>query len=229
MCGRFTLTSELSDILATFSVKKEDVLYEYSPRYNIAPSQTVAVMTNFDGTRTIEGYRWGLVPRWAKDIKIGYSMINARAESLSTKPAFRNLLSRNRVAIISDGFYEWKKHEDGGKQPYRFQMKSREVYGFAGLYDEWKNPEGELLRSCTIITTRPNKLVSEVHDRMPVIMDSIALDKWLDPGLTDRDQVLGLLNPYPADSMFSYPVSKNVGNVKNIDPSLIDAIQLNSK
>lgn len=229
MCGRYTLTSDLSDILTTFAINKEDVLFEYSQRYNIAPSQTVAVISNQEGKRKLEGYRWGLVPHWAKDIKIGYSMINARAESLSTKPAFRNLLSRNRVAILSDGFYEWKLQEDGGKQPYRFQLKSRGIYGFAGLYDEWKTPEGELLKSCTIITTRPNDLVRDVHDRMPVILDSDTLDKWINPDLTDREQVLSMLIPYPTDSMISYPVSKNVGNVKNSDPSLINPIQLNSK
>lgn len=229
MCGRFTLTSDLSDILTTFSINKENVLFEYSQRYNIAPSQTVAVISNQEGKRKLEGYRWGLVPHWAKDIKIGYSMINARAESLSTKPAFRNLLSRNRVAILSDGFYEWKLQEDGGKQPYRFQLKSRGIYGFAGLYDEWNTPEGELLKSCTIITTRPNDLVSDVHDRMPVLLDPHAVEHWLNPGLTERDKVLNMLNPYPADEMVSYPVSKNVGNVKNINSSLIEPIQLNSK
>lgn len=226
MCGRFTLTAGLSDVLDAFSI--DEANYEYSPRYNIAPSQTIAVVADHDGRRVLEGYRWGLVPRWAKDIKIGFKMINARAETLDTKPAFRSLLARNRVIIPADGFYEWKQ-DSNDKQPYRFQLKDRGVYGFAGLYDEWIDPEGEVLRSCTIITTRPNALVQNVHDRMPVILDESAVNEWLNPERTKSEHVLELLQPYPAESMISYPVSKAVGNVRNTDASLIEEFPLNSK
>ncbi|MGG3278971.1 SOS response-associated peptidase [Paenibacillus solani] len=227
MCGRFTLTSEVSDVIETFDVSKVD--YEYQPRYNIAPSQTIAVIKEHSGRRILEGYRWGLVPFWAKDIKIGYKMINARAETIQSKPAFRHLISRNRIIIPSDGFYEWKREGKDKKQPYRFQIKSKGVYGFAGLYDEWTDPDGEKLRSCTIITTQPNDLVANVHDRMPVILDNKAIDIWLDPEVEDKEKLQKLLTPFPAASMLSYPVSAAVGNVKNTGSELIDEIPLNSK
>lgn len=172
MCGRFTLTSEVSEVVDTFDVSKVD--YEYQPRYNIAPSQTIAVIIDNGGKRILEGYRWGLVPFWAKDIKIGYKMINARAETIQSKPAFKHLNARKRIIIPSDSFYEWKREGKDKKQPHRFQIKSKGVYGFAGLYDEWTDPDGEKLRSCTIITTNPNDLVVNVHDRMPVILDNKA-------------------------------------------------------
>lgn len=225
MCGRFTLTTELDDIIETFSI--ENNLIDYTARFNIAPSQTVAVISNAEGTRVLDGYRWGLVPRWAKDIKIGYSMINARAETVESKPAFRNLLSRNRIILVADGFYEWKT-EGKEKQPYRFQVDSGRVYGFAGLFDEWKDPNGKLIRSCTIITTTANALVQPIHNRMPVILQPESVAPWLDSS-TDRKQVLELLKPYPAESMFKYPVSKKVGNVKNIESDLINKVELNSK
>ncbi|MFB4321620.1 SOS response-associated peptidase [Priestia sp. BR_2] len=227
MCGRFTLISDLSEIVDTFDVSS--VEYEYKPRYNIAPSQTIAVINGSSGKRVLEGYRWGLIPFWAKDIKIGYKMINARAETLQSKPAFRHLITTKRIIIPSDGFYEWKREGKDKKQPYRFQIKSKGVYGFAGLYDEWKDPDGVILRSCTIITTKPNDLVADVHDRMPVILDHSAADTWLDPDIQDKDLILGLLRTYPGDSMRSYPVSALVGNVKNTGSELIDEIPLNSK
>ncbi|MGC6589118.1 SOS response-associated peptidase [Paenibacillus sp. Dod16] len=227
MCGRFTLTSDLSEIVDTFDVSS--VKYEYKARYNIAPSQTIAAINGSSGKRVLEGYRWGLVPFWAKDIKIGYKMINARAETIQSKPAFRHLITRNRLIILSDGFFEWKREGKDKKQPYRFQIKSKGVYGFAGLYDEWKHPDGEILRSCTIITTKPNDLVANVHDRMPVILDNKAVDVWLDPEVTDKDKLQELLSPFPADNMLSYPVSAAVGNVKNTGSELIDEIPLNSK
>lgn len=225
MCGRFTLVGDASDVLEAFHV--EDTQFDYVPRYNIAPSQTIAVVANLDGRRTLQGYRWGLVPKWAKDIKIGFKMINARAETLDTKPAFRSLIARNRIIILADGFYEWKQVSDG-KQPYRFQIKGQGIFGFAGLYDEWKDPEGGVLRSCTIITTRPNELVRNVHDRMPVILDKDGVDAWLDPDRNNTEDLLSMLQPYPSDSMTSYPVSKAVGNVRNIDASLIEEVPLNS-
>ncbi|MDN4090941.1 SOS response-associated peptidase [Paenibacillus polymyxa] len=226
MCGRFTLTAALPDVLNTFSV--DEANYEYSPRYNIAPSQTIAVVADHDGRRVLEGYRWGLVPRWAKDIKIGFKMINARAETLDTKPTFRNLLARNRVIIPADGFFEWQ-NQGKEKQPFRFQLESKQIFGFAGLYDEWIDPEGNKLRSCTIITTRPNELVQRVHDRMPVILAEDAVNIWLDRNVSSVDQVMNMLQPYPGKSMIVYPVSRSVGNVRNTDSSLIEEVPLNSK
>ncbi|MGO4184627.1 SOS response-associated peptidase [Paenibacillus sp. TAF43_2] len=221
MCGRYTITSELDEIINTFSV--EETNYEYSKRYNVAPTQLVPGIINRDGKRVLEGFKWGLIPFWSKDPKIAYKMINARAEGIEKKPAFRNLIKRNRILIPSNGFYEWRQHEDG-KQPYRFQLESKGVYAFAGLYDNWKDPNDEVIQSCTIITTTPNELVDDVHNRMPVILTDI--EAWLDP---DTEDIMSFLKPYPAEKMIKYPVSMDVGNVKNSSASLIDEVVLNSR
>ncbi|MFB5678780.1 SOS response-associated peptidase [Paenibacillus terreus] len=227
MCGRFTLVADESEVIEGFSVERVD--YEYKPRYNVAPTQTIAAISHRNGGRVLEGYRWGLIPFWAQDMKSGYTMFNARAETLQSKRAFRDLLSSNRIVIPADGFYEWKK-EGKDKQPFRFQLESKRVYGFAGLFDQWENPEdGEIIRSCTIITTTPNELVKDIHDRMPVILDVEAVSVWLDPEVRDKKIVQELLVPLPAKQMICYPVSKLVGNVKNSDASLIEEIPLNSK
>jgi putative SOS response-associated peptidase YedK len=176
----------------------------------------------------LEGFRWGLLPQWAKDIKVGYTMINARAETLTEKPAYRNLIVQNRIAVISDGFYEWKQEKDG-KQPFRFQLKSKSLFGFAGLYSEWKDNEGKIIPTCTIITSKPNSLIEDVHDRMPIILNRSGLDVWLDPAVKDKELILSLLKPYPASKMIKYPVSRAVGKVSNVDPELINEIPLNSK
>jgi putative SOS response-associated peptidase YedK len=226
MCGRYTIYVDIDELMAIFSV--DESRYEYKPNYNVAPTHTVPVIINEDGRRVLDGYRWGLVPFWAKDIKVGFKMINARAETVAEKPAYGRLLKSQRVIIPADGFYEWKQ-ESGGKQPYRFTLRNKSAYGYAGLWDEWRRPNGEKLRSCTIITTKPNELVADVHDRMPVILPQNVVDTWLDPGTTDKELLQSLLAPYPADEMRRYPVSKDVGSVKNTGPRLIEKIPLNSK
>lgn len=168
------------------------------------------------------------MPFWAKDIKVGFKMINARAETVQEKPAFGRLLKSQRVIIPADGFYEWKK-EGADKQPYRFELKDRSVYGYAGLWDEWTQPDGEKLRSCTIITTTPNDLVKDVHDRMPVILEPSGVDTWLDPENSDKELLQSLLIPLPAEQMVRYPVSKDVGKVANNGAQLIEKIEINSK
>lgn len=226
MCGRFTLAADMDEVIETFGI--EDVQYDFSPRFNIAPTQTIAGILIDSGKRSLQGFHWGLLPSWAKSKKIAFSTFNARAETLQKKPAFRSAFPGKRMAIITDGFYEWA-HEGKEKQPYRFKVKSSEVFAFAGLYDHWKSPEGEVVQSCTIITTDPNSLTSKVHDRMPVILGQDELMMWLDPGLSDKDLLQGLLRPYAAEDMYSYPVSKAVGNVRNQTPDLIEEIPLNSK
>ncbi|OME69778.1 hypothetical protein BK120_33785 [Paenibacillus sp. FSL A5-0031] len=221
MCGRYTITSDLDEILNTFAVDETD--YEYTKRYNVAPTQMVPGIILKEGRRVLSGFKWGLIPFWSKDPKIAYKMINARAEGIKKKPAFRSLLKRNRILIPSNGFYEWRK-EDEGKQPYRFQMKTKAVYAFAGLYDTWRDANGESISTCTIITTTPNQLVSDVHDRMPVILTDI--HGWLNPEIEDVSQ---FLKPFPTEEMMKYPVSKDVGNVKNSDESIIKEVPLNSK
>lgn len=227
MCGRYTLVASLEEVIKALDIA--DVRYEHSPRYNIAPTQTIAgVMINEEGERSLQGFHWGLLPFWAKSKKIAYSTFNARAESIQSKPAFRSAFPGKRMAVVSDGFYEWS-HTGKDKQPYRFRVKSSEVFAFAGLYDHWKSPEGELITSCTIITTKPNAITEKVHDRMPVILGDEELKVWLDPNISDKDMLQKLLRPYDDRDMISYPVSKAVGNVNNHGADLIEKIQLNSK
>ncbi|GIO57940.1 SOS response-associated peptidase [Paenibacillus cineris] len=226
MCGRFTLTVETEDVIKAFDI--EEVQYEIKPRYNIAPTQTIAGVLNDDGKRVLQGFHWGLLPFWAKSKKIAYSTFNARAESIQSKPAFRSAFPDKRMVILADGFYEWA-HKGKEKQPCRFRVKSSDVFAFAGLYDTWKSPEGEHITSCTIITTTPNALTEKVHDRMPVILGEDELKIWLDPGVSDKDLLQGLLQPYDAEDMYTYPVSNSVGNVRNQGADLIEEIPLNSK
>ncbi|KQO00737.1 SOS response-associated peptidase [Paenibacillus sp. Leaf72] len=226
MCGRYTITSNIEEVVEVFSVGKTN--YKYLKRYNVAPTQLVPGIFNKDGQRIMEGFKWGLIPFWSKDAKMAYKTINARSEGIEKKPAFRHLLKRNRILIPSDGFYEWRQ-EEGGKQPFRFQLTSKGVFAFAGLYDTWQNPDGEVVQSCTIITTTPNQLVADVHNRMPVILTGSAAHNWIDQDIEATEDVLSFLNPYPAELMMKYPVSRHVGNVRNVHDSLIDEITLNSK
>ncbi|WP_159881641.1 SOS response-associated peptidase [Paenibacillus puerhi] len=225
MCGRYTLAADIAEIMDMFGI--DELAYEYSENYNVAPSHRIAGIVEHNGKRILKGFHWGLVPYWAKDIKIGYKMINARAETLLEKPSFRNLVSRKRTIIPADGFYEWMKIGKD-KQPYRFQLKNKGLYGFAGLWDEWASPTGEQLQSCTIITTTPNELVADVHDRMPVILDTEEVAVWLSSE-KDTDCLQTLLRPYPAEKMIKYPVSQSVGSVKNSGRDLIAEVAINSK
>lgn len=217
MCGRFTLTTNLGAIAARFGVSR--FLEEVGPRYNIAPTQTVIVV-NDDGTRRLTQMRWGLIPSWAKDPAIGNRMINARAETVATKPAFRVALRKRRGLIPADGFYEWQP-VGRRKQPVRIVLKTREPFGFAGLWESWTSPEGEESRSCTIITTEANELLTPIHDRMPVILNHDAEAVWLDPTIQDSARLLPLLRPYPSEEMEIYQVSTRVNNPDRDGPECI--------
>ncbi|WP_044748965.1 SOS response-associated peptidase [Bacillus alveayuensis] len=222
MCGRFTLTIDENKVLDRFNaVKAND--FEYVRRYNIAPSQAVLAIVNDGEKNRLGQLRWGLVPFWAKDIKIGYKMINARAETLAEKPAFKHAFKRQRCIIPADGFYEWKKALKG-KQPMRIKLKSDEVFGFAGLWDRWKSPEGTVIHSCTIITTEPNELMADIHNRMPVILRKEDEETWLNRSIEDNDLLHDLLKPFPADEMEAYEVSTLVNSPKNDVPELIKKI-----
>ncbi len=220
MCGRFTLYHSPDEVAERFAVNE---LLETEARYNIAPTENVAVVTQ-NGTRHLASYHWGLIPSWAKDPAIGNKMINARAETLAEKPSFRTALARRRCLIPADGFYEWQAPADGakgGKTPTFLHRKDSGLFAFAGLWDEWHAPDGSPLRSCTIITTTPNSVAAQIHDRMPVILrpDDEAL--WLNGAVTDTRDLLSLLVPYPAADMEAYPVSRRV-NVPTVDdPELI--------
>lgn len=224
MCGRFTLTAPIDQIQMRFDIKQfmdEDL---YSPNYNVAPSQSVLAVIN-DGTNNRLGYlRWGLIPSWAKDPKIGYKMINARAETLAEKPSYRNAYKNRRCLIVGDSFYEWKRHADKSKTPMRIKLKSDDLFAMAGLWETWKSPDGDPVHSCTVITTKPNELVKNIHDRMPVILKPEDESIWLDKSITDTDRLNDLLAPLPEDLMEAYEVSSLVNSPKNNSPNLIHKI-----
>ncbi|GIP41167.1 putative SOS response-associated peptidase YoqW [Paenibacillus sp. J31TS4] len=213
MCGRFTLTTWLEEIMERFLLEPAD--FPYEPRYNAAPGQWIPAIVEHEGKRRIGQLRWGLVPSWAQDEKIGYKMINAKSETAADKPSFRTALQRRRCLIPADGFYEWRRNADGTKQPLRFVRNDRALFAMAGLYDTWQGPDGKRIGTCTILTTSPNALVEPVHNRMPVILDPTNEAAWLDKALRDPAVLQPMLAPYPAEEMTAYPVSPDVGNVKN--------------
>ncbi|HVF11263.1 MAG TPA: SOS response-associated peptidase [Abditibacteriaceae bacterium] len=221
MCGRFTLHHSTAEIAQRFAVQQ--VMFDFPPRYNIAPSQPVAVITQ-NGVRALESHKWGLVPFWAKDPNIGNRLINARAETLAEKPAFKNALTRRRCLIPADGFYEWKK---AGKvsTPLRVRMGGDALFALAGLWEEWNAPDGSPLRTCTIITTTPNELMASIHNRMPAILQAEDEATWLDPGLKDVPTILSLLHPYPDGALEAHVVSRRVNAPAFDDESCIAAIE----
>lgn len=219
MCGRFTLTLNINEVAQAFHTAPTTI--QSAPRYNIAPTQNiVTVLQEKDSERHLELLRWGLIPSWAKEESIGNKMINARAETLAEKPSFKRLLHNRRCLIVADGFYEWRQ-EQKGKTPMYITLKDHELFAFAGLWDAWKSPDGELLRTCTIITTQPNELVANIHNRMPAILPRAASDAWLDPSLNDDQELLSLLKPYAAEAMSARPVSRQVNDPKYDSAELI--------
>ena len=217
MCGRYTLRTPVDSLAEAFEI--EEYPSSITPNYNIAPTQEVAAVVEEDEKRKLEMLHWGLIPSWAKDPSIGNKMINARAETVSEKPSFRSAFKRRRCLILADGFYEWKK-TDGGKQPYHVKMEDGSLFAFAGLWETWQN--GEEIRSCTIITTDANDLMSEIHHRMPVILHPEDYAMWLDHDFEEKEVLTTLLKPYPADVMEAYPVSRRVNKPSNNEPSVLE-------
>lgn len=219
MCGRFTLATKPEDLMET--LPGFELPDELPARYNIAPSQPVAVVAN-NGQNKIEFFRWGLIPFWAEDPAIGNRMINARSETLASKRSFKTPYRRRRCLVLADGFYEWRK-EPGrrAKTPMYIRLKSGEPFAFAGLWESWRAPHDETILSCTIITTRPNALVEKIHNRMPVILAPEAYDLWLDPGEKHPDELDPWLGPYPASQMTAFPVSTFVNSPRNDAPDCI--------
>ena len=218
MCGRYTLKTPVEELAEEFGFEASSV--ELPPNYNVAPTQEVAAVLEEDGKRRLELLRWGLIPSWADDPSIGSRMINARSETAPEKPSFRRAFRERRCLIPADGFYEWQR-TNGAKQPYYIRMKEGRPFAFAGLWESWKDDGGPEIRSCTILTTKPNALAAEIHDRMPVILPAGSYDAWLDPE-TGRDELYGLLAPYPEDEMEAYPVSRLVNSPQNNDPRCIE-------
>lgn len=203
MCGRFTLGVEPVELQEAFDLSEAPV--DWVLRENIAPTQPVAVLASTE-TRRIEYMRWGLIPSWAKDISIGSKMFNARAETIQEKPSFKTAFARRRCLIPADGFYEWQKQEKGPSKPFRFQLKGKQPFAFAGLWELWRSPEGDELKSCTIITTDANEMVAKVHPRMPVILDTTNCWQWLEKKDVNGLQVM--LAAYQAELMESKPVEQ---------------------
>ncbi len=193
------------------------------PRYNIAPTQQVPVIRTIDNQRHLDHLKWGLIPSWAKDPSIGSKMINARAETVQEKPSFRTALKHRRCLVPVNGFYEWQ-HIEKQKIPYFVKLKGNDPMLFAGLWDHWKSPEGELIESFTIITTSNNELLEPIHNRMPVILHPSAYDTWLDPSVTSPEDLTPLLQPYPSGWMETYPVAHLVNISSKDGPDLIKPV-----
>jgi putative SOS response-associated peptidase YedK len=223
MCGRFTLKTSGKVMAQAFGLAEEPTL---QPRYNIAPTQPVPIIRVLRANpetkqRELVPLRWGLVPSWADDPAIGNRMINARAESVASRPSFREALKYRRCLVPADGFYEWKK-EGSRKQPVYIRRKDGQPFAFAGLWEEWERG-GEVIESCTIITTEANDLMAEYHDRMPVILCPKDYDLWLDPDVQDPNLLEPLLRPCPSDELEVYPVSRLVNDPRHEDPKCVEA------
>ena len=197
----------------------------FAPSYNAAPQSTQPVVRlgRDSGKREFALLRWGLVPFWAKEAKPAYSTINARAEEVAQKPAYREALKNRRCLVPADAFYEWQRLDTKAKKPFAIELESGEPYAFAGLWESWKPKEGDALETFTILTTDPNELMEPIHNRMPVILEPQDYDRWLEPGDPARPP-LDLLRPLAAEKMRAWPVSERVGNVRNNDPELLERL-----
>lgn len=224
MCGRFALYADYEALLERFEIEEAALdQASYEENYNVAPSQQIVAVIN-DGERNRLGtLRWGLIPSWAKDEKIGYKMINARAETAAEKPSFRHAFKKKRCLIPANAFYEWKKEQDG-KTPMLIHLEGDELFAFAGLWESWESPEGEVVHSCTILTTQPNAVMADIHDRMPVILEKEAEKTWLDPNVQDPELLQKLIKPYEAEVLEVYEVSSAVNSPKNKGQELIRKI-----
>lgn len=223
MCGRYVLKATLQDLQKNYDAVPDGV-FTVEPNYNVAPSNHMPVVVQKDGTRTLDMYRWGLIPFWADSIKTGYSMINARAESLTTKKSFSRPFSSQRCIVPASGFYEWKKAKSS-KVPHFITSKQSPLFHFAGLYEQWKDENDQTVNSYTIITTTANKPMSELHDRMPAMLLLDEFNTWLNPTNTDTDSLRDLLRSWPDDDIQFHRVSQDVNNARNSGEHLIEPYQ----
>jgi putative SOS response-associated peptidase YedK len=220
VCGRFTLSTAPSAIADHFGL---DETPELGARFNVAPGQSIATVSRSgEGGRSILSLRrWGLVPSWAKDVKIGNRLINARAETASEKPSFRTALRRRRCLVPADGFYEWAGTK-GSKQPYFIGLEGRVLFAFAGLWERWADPEGEALETCTLLTTEATEHLRALHNRMPVIVDPVDYGLWMDPDITEPDRVLPVIDRNLGNALAFYPISRHVNDVRHDDPRCLE-------
>jgi putative SOS response-associated peptidase YedK len=225
MCGRARLSSDVGEIKQVFSIPPERPAPNFAASWNVAPTDSLPIVRYDDraGERSLDLMRWGLVPFWSKDIKVGFANINAKAENIDTRPAFREAFQRRRCLVPLDGFYEWQKIGKE-RQPYAVALAAPRLMAMAGVWESWRSPAGERLRSFAIVTTSANELLAPIHDRMPVILGVENWPLWLGEATADPEQLKALLVPYPAKDMVIWPVDRRVGNVKNNDPSLIEPI-----
>lgn len=221
MCGRYAIVLAGDGTLQRrFSL--EELVDDPPPRFNVAPTQTLPVIVRNSPNR-VEMMRWGLIPSWAKDASIGSRMINARAETVAEKPAFRRPLRAQRCLVPASGFFEWKREGDS-KTPHFIYLPEEPLFAFAGLYDRWHDPDGQVVQSYTILTTEANDLMADIHTRMPVILRREDEDEWLDPDNTEPEHVLPLLRPYSAGEMAAYPVSRLVNRPINDTPDVLERV-----
>lgn len=221
MCGRYTMHHTPEQVTMRFGVT--EAVATPAERYNIAPTQAVPVVLENEGARFLDQFQWGLIPAWAKDPGIGNKMINARAETVAEKPSYRQALSRRRCLIPADGFYEWKR-EGTARQPMHIRRKDGELFAFAGLWEEWKQADGTPLRTCTIVTVAPNELMAPIHNRMPALLRPEDEAAWLDVAHSKASEALAFLQPYPAEWLEAFPVSRQV-NIPTIeDPALLNSL-----
>jgi putative SOS response-associated peptidase YedK len=227
MCGRFLLYDSIAVLSKDFDAP---IRFDLTPHYNIAPSQRIAAVrsrpnagSKASSEREFVLLRWGLIPSWAKDASIGNRLINARAETVAEKPAFKNALKHRRCLVPASGFYEWQKL-DRRKQPYCIRMRDRRPIAFAGLWERWKGPDDVAVESCTLITTEANELVSPIHNRMPVIIQPADHGLWLSPEMPDRERLAPLLRPYSANEMEAFPIGNSVNNPSIDNASILDVL-----
>lgn len=220
MCGRFVLTANPEAIQNAFDLTSVPASLE--PRYNIAPTQPVAVITN-ENPHELTFHKWGLIPSWSKDMSAASKMMNARGETIAEKPSFRTAFRRRRCILPADGFYEWQA-QDGGKVPLFIHLEGRKLFGLAGLWEIWNSPEGDEIRSCTIITTEANDFMKPIHNRMPVILSKSDYALWLSPNEVPMPELQSLVKPYEGDDLTAYPVSKMVNRPVIDAPELIERV-----
>lgn len=225
MCGRFTLSHSGEAIAEAFEL---DEVPRIDPHYNIAPTQPAPVIrVSADHPKRQFTYLyWGLIPSWAKDPKIGARLINARAETVTEKPSFRAAFKRRRCLVVADGFYEWRRSKQGGKQPYYFYLDDHQPFGFAGLWEHWEDSAGNVVESCAILTTVANETLRPIHDRMPVIVDPKDYELWLDPTVERGDRLQAILRPYANEAMKSHPVSSKVNSPRSDSPECIQPLDV---
>ena len=216
MCGRYNIITDAEALVEFFEVAIFD-LEDFQNNYNAAPTQLLPVVRQTDAGRELCALRWGLVPFWAKDTKIGYKTINARSETLASKPAFRAAFKKRRCLVPASGYFEWQ--QANGKQPYNICLEDRGLFAFAGLWEQWER-EKETLETFTIATTDASEQVRQIHDRMPVIIPKTDYSTWLESD--DPDALQALLKPHEIAGLMSYPVSKRVSNARNNDASVVD-------